>query len=216
MKSLFWIILVLLVPISGIGQTRLYFHATIDLPMTGTTDDTTGGCSIGGEPITPISGDMEVTLNDTLPLIAGENRYSLKSPIANWGGQCVYSGNYKFQYDPESYTLSNLQITAAGNMILGPNDSTEINFAISLDSISLGVISESNWILAGGGLPCSYSSNYYTQYLMMTGALGWQKTSGQGQTILVSQTASSASVEVCSKVRHGASESKRPSLPVRL
>lgn len=198
MKSAFWIILALMIPISGNAQSRLFFHATIDLPLTGTTDDTTNGCSTGGQPITPISGDILVTLSDTIPLIAGENQGSLNSPIVNMrimgGGTYAYSGNYTFQYDPQRHTISNVQITA-GSTIPG-YDSSEINFALTLDSISLSAVSDADWTLAGGGLPCSYSSGYYNQYLMMTGALGWQKASGQGQTTLVNLNASTAGVEV--------------------
>jgi hypothetical protein len=203
MKSLFWIILVLLVPFSATAQTQLFFHATIDLPLTGTTDDTTGGCSVGGEPITPISGDILVTFSNTLPLIAGENQGTLNSPIVNMrimgGGVSAYSGTYTFQYDPQSHTLYNLQITVAGQDS-GSDVQTEINFAISLDSISLGLVSASNWSLAASGLPCLYSSNYYNQYLMMTGALGWQKASSQGQTTLVNLDASTAGVGVSAEV----------------
>jgi hypothetical protein len=195
MKSLFWIILALMIPISATAQSQLYFHATIDLPMMGTTDDTTGGCSTGGEPIMPMSADMEVQFDDSLPLIAGENHDTLISAMWGWG-ELAYAGNYTFQYDPQSHTLYNLQISAAGQYGPDQDDNSEnINFAISLDSISLGVVSESDWTLAGNDLPCSYSSTYHNQYLMLTGALGWQNISGKGQTTLVNLIPSTASVE---------------------
>ncbi len=194
MKSLFWIILALLVPFSATAQSRLFFHATIDLPMTGWCDDTSG-CDQGGG---PINGSMEVRLDDSLPLIVGENHDTLKSAMADWGwgDPCVYSGNYTFQFDPPSHTLYNLQITAAGKYYQDPNDRDENNFAISLDSISLGVVSDSNWTLDGGRWPCTYSSNSYTQYVMMGGTDGVNSASGQGKTTFVSPNANTASVEV--------------------
>jgi hypothetical protein len=194
MKSLFWIILVLFVPLSAAAQSRLFFHATIDLPMHGWCGDVSHGCNEGGA---LINDTMEVELNEFFPLIAGENLGMLKSPIVdwNWGGPYVYSGNYTFQYDPQSHTLYNLQITVAG-LNGSSDDSSEINFAISLDSISLGVVSDSNWTLAYNDVPCSYSSSYYYQYLMYNSAEGVDQAIGQGQTTLVNLNVSTASVEV--------------------
>src|ERR1017187_4146767 len=135
MKSLFWIILALLVPLSATAQTRLFFHATIEMPVTGWHNP--GYCS--DDSSRPINS-IKVQLNDSLPLVAGENQDALKSPMLNWGPNGICSGNYTFQYDPQSHTLYNLQITAAGQDgmdVSGWFDSTNISFAISLDSISL-------------------------------------------------------------------------------
>ncbi len=195
MKSLSWIILVLLVPFSATAQSQLYFHATIEMPVTGWHNP--GYCSDdSSRPINSIT----VQLNDSLSLVAGENQDSLKSPMLNWGPNGVCSGNYTFQYDPQSHTLYNLQVSAAGHGdmdVSGWYDSYNISFAISLDSISLGAVSESNRTLAGGSWLCSYSSHYSS---IFNGYSGGDNASGQGQTTLVTPTASTAGVKVSTGV----------------
>ena len=175
MKVLLWLWIIVLIPFSASSQGRFYLRASISMPVSGSSDLQAYISHGSGA----FDGSLEVKLRDTIALTAGDNRDSLRNTELKLGGGSPYLclGTCTFQFDSLNHILHKIGIS--GQAIGGKG------FFISVDSLPVVALSDSEWTLPDQSVPCNYSCYYDDKYLMPNGNNGEDIASGLGQSTFV-------------------------------
>lgn len=174
MKVLLWVSFLFLIPVCGWAQGRLFLRATISMPVSGSSDFQGYVNHNSGA----FDGFLEVTLHDSIALVAGKNRDSLFNiGLALGSNQFICVGVFNAQFDSESHKL--LKVSINGEAKGGKG------FFVSLDSLEVVALSDSTWTVADQSVACNYTCYYADKYLLPNGSSGEDIASGIGQTIFV-------------------------------
>jgi hypothetical protein len=179
MKSLFWLMLVLIIPLSVRSQDRLFFHATVIMPAEGSQTVEYGN----GVKTKPFQGNVKATIDDSIPLVPGNNLDTLgNAMILLEGGGASYHNpaSCSFYFDEQSTVLRNVKIESNGLFH---------SFSASLDSLSVIVLTDSTWTVAETEPACTYSCHYEYFYLLPNHQDGKLVADGDGNSTLTTHVA---------------------------